>query len=277
MSTPEQFTKFRELMLAAVNGMPEDAAVWLSGGVDSATILFAALELGRKPTCFTFMVEGIESRDLRASRSIAKRLGLQWHSVVIPADPVTVVSDVRRVLSVIEHPRKVHVQCCHAYMRIALATVGAGITDAIVGLSAGDLFADGKEITIALHRHGEEHAREMRREDFVNPLDSNIALRHIASQFGVTLHLPFRDHDLSEFCFSLDLADINKPKQKHLAVMAFADWWRRGKWYRTNDPFQVGSCLRELHDRVILKDPMLNRGGSKAVAAVYRAMKRGEV
>lgn len=69
---------------SAVKG--KRVACLLSGGVDSNMCLFAALEAGLTPTVYTFMLDGIESRDFRTARRTADALGLEFVPVILSTD-----------------------------------------------------------------------------------------------------------------------------------------------------------------------------------------------
>ena len=63
MTVVNKYSKeFRERFLKVLEGIDCDA-LYFSGGMDSTTILFGLLELGRKPFLISFKQKDIESKD----------------------------------------------------------------------------------------------------------------------------------------------------------------------------------------------------------------------
>ena len=54
-------------------------ALLFSGGLDSLSLMISCLDVGIKPTLYSFKLEGIESDDIKASRRIKMIFILQNH------------------------------------------------------------------------------------------------------------------------------------------------------------------------------------------------------
>ena len=68
------------------NEVKEDkVAILFSGGMDSLSILFTCLDLGIKPTLYSFYLKSYESQDIKSSRAIAKAYDLKLVEVCINA------------------------------------------------------------------------------------------------------------------------------------------------------------------------------------------------
>src|SRR5215831_18080703 len=96
----DQAARYRSLLVEAVAAAGPEIPVLLSGGVDSSTVLAAALLLGARPATFTFALEGPPSPDARAARAIAERFELPHELVLIPRDGERAIADVRRVVAI---------------------------------------------------------------------------------------------------------------------------------------------------------------------------------
>ena len=61
----------------------ENVALLFSGGMDSLSLLLSCLDVGIKPTLYSFKIENIDSDDIKASRRIASIYGLELVEVEI--------------------------------------------------------------------------------------------------------------------------------------------------------------------------------------------------
>ena len=66
-------------------------------------------------------------------------------------------------------------------------------------------------------------------------------------------------------------ADLNRPRQKMPAVVAFSDRFAETAIYRRNDNMQCGSGIRE-HLGQLLDDQGVNRWGCLSAAALYQQL-----
>ena len=263
-----QSDSFRKLFLAAMDNTDPAAALFLSGGVDSATNLAAALHLGRRPTCVTFRVVGIESRDVVTARAICKEFSLVLIESCLPADIASVISDTRRVLHIIAKAKKTHVQCSHPFLYMGKAMQDAGITRATWGMRA--VWGISRDVAIAQAREGDQAAVALRKQHFADPDFSENSIEKVLTTFGVSVENPWRDPAFAEFFLNLTMKELHKPFEKAVAVEAFPEFWRHGTWRKPADNLQIGSGLRSLHDTLLQSS--VNRTGRLAVVGIYRDM-----
>lgn len=259
---------FRELFLASMAKTDPTAALFLSGGVDSATNLAAALHLGRRPTCVTFRVDGIESRDVATARAISNSFGLALIESCVPADIGRVIADTRRVLRIIGKAKKTHVQCSHPFLYMGKAMLDFDISKATWGMRA--VWGISRDVAIAQAREGDLAAIALRHQHFADPDFSENSIERVLATFGVTVQNPWRAPAFAEFFLNLTMKELHKPFEKAVAVEAFPEFWGRGAWRKPADNLQIGSGLRALHDKLLLSP--VNRKGRLAVVAVYRDM-----
>lgn len=266
--TPLQ-ARFRELFLAAVEATP-DAPLMLSGGVDSATVLAASLELGRKPFCVTFRLGDRDSEDAAVARKMTAAVGVEAEVVTIPRTPETLVADVRRVLAAGCKPLKTHVQCSQAFLYLCPAVRRRGADSALYAILADEYWGTDREAAFALRRSRAEF--DAHRSGLVSDSStSTYSIEQVAAVEGVALHTPWRNPALGEFMMGLSFEEMNRPRQKYLCLAAFPDFWKRGAWYRRNGPFQIVAGIREWHAAVLGE---LYPG--LAVTAAYRRIGAGE-
>lgn len=257
---------FRKLAIECCRPYSE-AALLLSGGVDSATMLAALLSEGVKPSVFTFRLSGYESSDFKVARDMAREFGLPFHPVIIPQTVDALINDVYRVIRLIRTGRKTHIQCCHPMLYVADAVREAGLTTAIWASTLDFVFGSNRRAQVALRAGGQEAFTAYRRKAAADPDSSDASIEATFASRGVALRDPFNNPALIEFMLERTSNDMHYKMQKGIAVRAFPEFWQRGAWYRPHDSYQINSRLREFHD-VLLSQP-INRRKSRAVVAIY--------
>lgn len=266
---------FRDLVLQAVHNMP-DCPLFLSGGVDSATLLAASLELGRKPLCVTFTVGDARTPDLTVASSMTRHFKLEHLVVSIPREEKQLLGDIQQVLSITGSTLKTHVQCSHPFLHMAKALQERGHQTALMGMSLDDLWGSGREMSFVLHKKGEEAFREARRKEIQDHTHSDFSVMKVTRHHHVTTRDPFRESsDLIRFMLTLTYREMHKPYTKALAVNAFRSFWDQGKWYRAQDSLQVVSGLKLWHE-TLLQNPAVNPTGARDLGVVYRRLLNGK-
>lgn len=263
--------QFRALALDAMRPYDGiDYALLLSGGVDSATMLAAALVRGHKPHCYTFRLSGYESSDFKVSRSMCETFGLQFTPVIVPQDVDTLIADIKRVMKVIQTAQKTHVQCCHPMLYAADTVLPK--RKAIWASTLDFLFGSSRKAQVALHTSGHRAFTEARIKALNDLNLSDRSIERVFSAKNVQLSDPFNFKSLIDFMLGLTFDQMHKPKQKIIAVRAFPEFWAQGSWYRLHDSYQVNSRIREFHD-VLLSHP-INKRGHRAIVGLYNELLR---
>jgi asparagine synthetase B (glutamine-hydrolysing) len=253
-------------------------ALFFSGGVDSTTILFALLELGRKPDLISFKQDGIESEDAHIGREIAEEYGLKYNIVEIPSDKKGILEDVAKVIPQLEYPLKTHVQCSIPFMHMCPELVKMGHTKAFTGLAAGDIYGLDKRTSMRYAEHGEDFIKELRWNTMMNdPKISYYDINTVSENSGIKLVNPYVDETINRWMiWDLSYKELHQGKPKSIAVDAFNKYWKldEKKWYRKEDSLQVVSGIRERHDEVLLNDEEVNKIGAKGIVKLYNDMKK---
>lgn len=267
------YADFRKIMLDRVSSLAaqEPFELALSGGVDSTIILFACLELGIKPRCLTFYMDGFESDDLRASRNLAKHFGLELIELAVPSDPETMLADVRRVIPHAHRMKKVVIQCMIPWLYLYPAMQTNHI---LIGITADDHYCNSRPTQVQLNAEGEESILPLRKVMNQTPGDSTWNVLNFASVYGKRNTDVYVDQAVEDFFHRYAAKALDKPFEKHISVMAFEDYFAKGPFLRKRASYQVVSGLRDLHDERLLTDPKLNPNGHKAIIALYRDVQR---
>ena len=245
------------------------AALALSGGTDSLTVLFAMLDNGIKPTCYTFYMKGYTSADLKSSRMICKDFGLKLIEVQIPSDVGSVYEDIKAVLQYCEYVKKTIIQCMTPWKYIYPAMEEKRI---ITGIGGDDLFCTQRKLQVAYHNGGDEAVMQYRKcySDDLHFSAANIA--RYANQFDKENVDFYNCSEIFDFVNQFSLSAINKPFMKCASVKVYDDYYRKGSYYRdqTEHSYQVNSRLRDFHDALLKSE--YNTQGHKAIIGLYNQM-----
>jgi asparagine synthetase B (glutamine-hydrolysing) len=276
----EMAARWREALVETVRPYAEAGLpLLLSGGVDSGSIHAACLELGHKPKCYAYTLDGGRGGELSQDFVVARRAAISgscpWKGVFISRSPAVLEEDVREVIRLLRVSRKTSVQCAHPLLYLLRAVRKDGYDRVIAG--TGGVVLDGRSVMVLRAEEGEEAARELRRAKLADRSNLETAtgqMHRLAEKMGMTLEEPFSEEPLAEVGLAIDLAEMNRgPRgfgQKGIAVRAYPEYWFRPGRYRGATPLQVGGGVREWHDE-LLSSP-LNPMRAKAVVAVYNRL-----
>jgi asparagine synthetase B (glutamine-hydrolysing) len=266
--------RLRKLAMLAMQDHADDVLL-LSGGVDSATMLAAALACGYKPRIFTFRLSEYVSADFKVAESMARTFDCEFYPVIIPMELDRLAGDVRRVIQLTGTSQKTHVQCSHPFLYLCEQANRIGATRFVYCGGGSDLYGDGRKAMIAYHQQGEEAYRAKRAHDAAPDVwGSSKAILAVCEAFSTSFYDPYLRPDVVEFFVSLNNADMHKPRQKYIGLAAFPEFWKRGSWYRESSNFQINSRLREFHDTLL--QSKYNTTGNKNVVGIYNRMKHDQ-
>lgn len=264
---------FKELLLKKVKKEAEkhpDFAILFSGGVDSCMVLFACLELGLKPKCYTFGLEGVLSKDVETSRAICERFGVELEVVTIPNDVEQLEADVRFLIRRFGKLKKTSVQCLHPYLYIMPKVKEKAV---FLGLGGDNLFVVGRRAKLC--RDDKEKYDEIRREMLASITDE-LSRQLVEEDYHISFIDIFNDADIFNFALKFDWREMNTPKEKYIAYASFKDYFDASEqFFRKHSAYQINSGLREHHD-LLLQQPHLNRKGHKAVIGIYNQIYKEE-
>ena len=243
-----------------------EAALALSGGTDSITVLFSMLDCGIKPHCYTFYMDGIISQDLKSSRKLSKDFNLELTEVPIASDPDSIYEDIKAVIPHCEKIKKTIIQCMIPWKYVYHAMSEKTI---ITGIGGDDLFGTQRKVQVAYHKMGDYGVAKWRKcySDDLDFSAGNIA--QYGKVYGKENIDFYNTPMIFDYINQFSLGAINKPFMKAASVMAFDDYYKKGAYYRdqTEHSYQINSRLRDLHD--MLLESKYNLGGHKAIIGLY--------
>ncbi len=270
VATAKRILLRRARLLIEKHGVPD---LMLSGGVDSATILFALLDLGVKPRCVTFGLGDTVSTDMAVAAAICAHFGVEHRIVGVPRNADALLDDVLWTLCAVRWelaPRikKTIVQCVHP-MRYCYPVTGDFV---LFGLTGDQFFRTSAQEMRNDHRFGWAAMSHNRQSDCHQPEYSDYHIMDVGRRLYHKTVEDFYDFDAwGAWIQQFPTPETNRPLQKYPAVAAFEGYWKQGRWYRPNSPYQINSGLRAYHD-TLLAHPRFAPLQAKGVIAVYNRL-----
>ena len=273
---PEEISKLRAMLIDQVEKADPDgtAEVALSGGTDSATVLFAALASGRRPRCMTFHVEGNVSEDLQAARRITSHFGLELSEITIPWNEEQLVKDIRYLVSKAHVIKKTVIQCMHPWLYIYPAMRSGTI---LSGLGADDYYCSDKRAAIHLHKGGEarllEYGYRVSDSKNLNYSDGNSIA--FAATFGKQNIDIYGRQDIEDWFKQWKIKQLHAPVQKYPSLKAFEEYFTQGAFRRLQSPYQINSGLRDYHETLLTSK--YNTRGLQDMIGIYTDIAKGVI
>lgn len=219
----------------------EPVALLFSGGTDSLSVLWTLLDLGVNVHAYTFRLSYFESVDARVSRAACQLYGVP--QTVVTEGPGAIPQQLEDLIRVIKSPRKTHVEVMYGYWFLMKAIKEHHVYS---GIQADTLYGSNKNSAITFRKRPVSEFTDFRQKKLANPDQEGLAqARLVAKHFGKAFHAPYADPTVRDFFFHYSWDDLNRPKQKMPARIAFEPEFRASQLYRFDDNMQCGSRLRE--------------------------------
>lgn len=251
--------------------------VFLSGGVDSNTILFAAIEAGCKPIGLSFHMEDNLSRDFRAAQATADEYGIELIEVILPKSIEKLKKDVILMADRYSCQQKNEFECgwpmLYSFFKVGKHARANGIKNpaTYTGQGSDALHLSSKKANI----HYKDRPDEWRELCFANPFRTQgRILPAIARDAGVRNFKPWNEPQFLDIFRGTSWEDVNKPRQKECARAAFEDHFKRIRVFNHTN-YQLGDSGIASHFECLLDDPDFNPDGRyKSVTGVYNELAR---
>lgn len=248
----------------------KEVALLFSGGVDSLTCLFSLFEIGVQPTLYTFYLENKFNNDLEYSKKVAEFYNLKHVIIEIPYDVEKLMKDVQYIVETLPVDRKTNVQCVHPFLYV-IPHIEEDLV--VTGLCADDLYGSSKGVSIRGSK--DKGAFDAIRERCRSNLNASAYLPFktlFKDVYNKHLIVPYRDERVYEYFMGLSWSEINKPKQKQVAIESYKSYFDKQNIYRRNSSLQVESGIREYHDELVKTS--LNKNNRRRVDEIYKDLMR---
>lgn len=245
-----------------------EAAVLLSGGIDSASILFALLESQKNVTCYSFMIDGILSTDFSLAKRNAAYFGAKFTPVILPNDIETLKADIIYLAS-IGAKKKTDFECGWPMLYCYSLAEERYIFS---GMGADGHFCISKKGML----HYRDNIDEFRKKAFSNPSYAQKPIHeYLAKRYNKVAMLPYLSQEMIGEFYGKSWHEINKPKQKQPILDTFPDRFASMKILpHTN--LQLGDSGISNHFKKLL-DTDWNLDGWSSVVGIYNAVVSGRI
>lgn len=248
----------------------ESVAILFSGGMDSLSILLSCIELGIKPTLYTFYLDTFISDDIKQSRKISNIFDLRLIEVEIKTKEIDLLKDVEYIIKKFKTNRKTAIQCIQPLLYLMNEVTEEYI---LTGLCADDLF--GTPRSMAKYSNNIEIFNDLRISKFNNKYSSSYEyLKIICKETDKGLIAPYKeDVNIFNYMMKLTYKEMNSPKQKNIIYEDYQEI-KENSLYRRNNNLQCGSKIREWHDNLLLNVD-INYKMFKSVTGIYNQIFNG--
>lgn len=240
-------------------------AILFSGGTDSLTCLFSLLNLGIKPSLYSFHMENTIHKDIEVSIKVANHFDLEHTIISIDENVEQLIKDVTFLCQNMKLSRKTNVQCTYPFLHVVPKIKEKYV---VSGLCADDLYGTSKSMSIkyAKDKEGFDNARS---KTFANEYSSAYKpIKEVIESFGKIFIAPYRNEEVINYFMTKTWKELNSPKQKQAAIDSFKSYFDELDVYRKNSNLQVGSKIREWHNELVNTE--LNRNNRKRVDEIYK-------
>lgn len=247
-----------EVILKQCEGK-KNIAVALSGGIDSAHILFALLSLGKSVRTYSLHREGIISTDYRLSEKNSEILKVNFTEVILPNK-----LDISRLVHIMKDhtlKNKAAVECTYTMDFVWEAMQKDGIDCAFSGVGMDNFFGTTKKASIHFSKTLElnQQFRKMSFDHFDYDTTGVWGMgkqptvwTELAGERGIKLCSPAYDKKLYDYFYNQTFGYLNSPKQKNPCWCSYNEYVLKCSLGKHSD-LQCGDTqIRELFE------PLLN-------------------
>ena len=258
MKTPPDI---RALLSSWANSLQHDrVAVLLSGGIDSAAIVFALLRAGKRVTAYTFALEGVLSGDFSRARRLCDQFKVPFVPVFLPRCLNVLACDLQTLKS-LGAKKKTDFECGWPMLYAYAATHEAVVAS---GMGADGHFCISKKGMI----HFRSRIDDFRLSLYRNPGYAQQPIhKALGAKHGKQVELPFLSRAMQDAFLGTTWEQVNKPKQKQPILSAYPQEFARVE-VRPHINLQLGDSGIAKHFEGLLKTP-LNARKHKSVRGIY--------
>lgn len=263
----------KSILINELNGIKEkEVAVFLSGGIDSASVALTALELGKTVTAYSFTLDGHVSSDFSRARHFSSLFKMGFTPVFLPTDIKSLMTDVCFLINHLGLKKKSDIECTWP-MIYAINKVKENVI--LTGACADGHFCISKKGMIH-YRHSLDKIDAFRRALFNNPNYAQVkTLNDYCISINKTIIAPYYSNAMHKAFLGHTWDAVNKPKQKQPILDAFPEQFARIKTYpHTN--LQLGDSGIAQHFTKLLKTRW-NKNNYKSVVGIYNSIIRGDI
>ena len=257
----------RKVLLQYAASVPDSSVgVLLSGGIDSAAVMFSLLASGKKVTAYAFTLDGRMSTDFSLARRNATAFGCEFVPVFLPVS----VSQLKADLLTLKRygaKKKTDYECAwpmlYAYAAVRERVVASG-------MGADGHFCISKKGMI----HWRDRIDEFRLVLYRSPTYAQQPIHaRIAAAHNKAVLTPYLTDDMRREFLGTTWSEVNRPQQKQPILDAFPAEFRRIR-VLPHVNLQLGDSGIAAHFTKLLASDW-NAKRYKSVQGIYNLLNQG--
>ena len=239
-----------------------DVAVLLSGGVDSISVAFAAMNARKKITAYSFHLDTHVSYDFLKAKEIAERFKWDFVGIVIPTE--NLVEDFHKLVK-LDCKKKTHFECVYPFLYVYPKIRE---TEVLSGWAADGYYGISKKAMIHF-----KHTQELFDKFRDNYFKPNMCAGYLWHKKVADIHdkkfiTPYLTDSIKEFFYSKSWEELNTPSQKHHVRNAFGEF-KLIKNIKKHLNLQIDCGIVDLFETLI-HNKEINFKGRKRVMDICR-------
>lgn len=258
-----------DILIELANALDDkNVGVFASGGIDSWSVVFSLLEVGKHVHVYSFTLEDRQSYDFLKARELSQIYDLKFTPIFLPTNLEKLKSDILILHNKFHATKKVEYECLWPFMYCYDA-----VEETVVG---SGLCADGY---FCISKSGCLHYKndiDNFRYNYFNNNGSQYKNHFImAEHYKKELFMPYKSDMMFDFFAGKSWDECNRPKQKQLIYDSFDNNFSVGK-LKTHSNLHLGdSGIAKHFDKLLYTD--WNLYNYKSVTGIFNSVNRGEL
>jgi asparagine synthetase B (glutamine-hydrolysing) len=240
-----------------------------SGGTDSLCMLFSCLDLGVKPTLYTYYLKGNVSEDLQMARDVKSAFSVPLVEVPCPANMEYLERDVKYLLKQYDIKGSVNLQCCWGQLHLR-CVVGEKLI--LNGSGVDGLYGVYKHMLMKGIRK-DKRLFDIEREKYHNdPYADGIRYcEEMYIEYGIRVVFPYMSNAIYNYLTNLSWDEMNKPCYKYIIVKDYEEYFKQHEIYRKRGSQNLVSGIKQFHEKLLSRK--INKNKRTRLLDLYRDIK----
>jgi hypothetical protein len=215
-------SNLRQILQDCLHPLPNNITVGTSVGIDSASLVLSALDIGKQVSIISFTLEDRRSKDFLGAKKLADIFDLQFIPIFIPTNSNEIfktVIHIVRTLTAAETKydiklRKTTIECILPWLFVFEVMAKHQLSNLVTGLSADGHFGLSKKAMIH-YKEPKQKFQQFRSEYFSKPdVAQTKSLPLFGLRYGVNVLSPYFNKEVFDLYVDAEWSQLNKPRQK---------------------------------------------------------------
>jgi asparagine synthetase B (glutamine-hydrolysing) len=262
MSGVVKQSNIRTVLHEILRPITSKMAIATSGGIDSASLVMAAQDLGKKQIIVSFTFDDFESHDFKSARLLAKHFNIDFLPVILPSYQNEIVETVHFLIKEIKCKKKSAIECMFPFVYLLKVLKKKKIDTLVTGLAADGHFGLSKKAMIHYSKDDKKF-KQLRQEYFSTYESAHIVrLQQLCNNNQILLQNPYFSPLVFDLWIDKNWQELNKPRQKEAIK----------KYFPELDKFKI-----KPHTNLQLGDSKIAQRVGSAVVSKYKPYAKSPV